>query len=154
MRRFLLGGAALMLALTAAACGGGGSSSSSTAAPASTALKTGGSLTVFEWNGYSGDWPAGLDPATNINGAATQSQMNAVFGSLFELGPNGTIIPDLATGYSFSNGGKTITLDIRQGVKFTDGTPFNAAAVAWNINRDLKSACTCKPTCRRRRTWC
>jgi peptide/nickel transport system substrate-binding protein len=72
--------------------------------------------------------------------------MNAIYGSLFELGPNGTIIPDLATGYSFSNGGKTITLDIRQGVKFTDGTPFNAAAVAWNINRDLKSTCTCKPT--------
>jgi len=146
MRRFLFGGAALLLALTAAACGGGGSSSSSTTAAASTAPKAGGSLTVFEWNGYSGDWPAGLDPATNINGAATQSQMNAIYGSLFELGPNGTIIPDLATGYSFSNGGKTITLDIRPGVTFTDGTPFNAAAVAWNINRDLKSTCTCKPT--------
>ena len=145
-RRFFLGVTALLLALAAAACGGGGSSSSSTTVQASTGPKAGGSLTVFEWNGYSGDWPAGLDPATNINGAATQSQMNAIYGSLFELGPNGTIISDLATGYSFSNGGKTITLHIRQGVKFTDGTPFNAAAVAWNINRDLKSACTCKPT--------
>jgi peptide/nickel transport system substrate-binding protein len=147
MRRFLFGGAALLLALTAAACGGGSSSSSSsTNAAASGAPKAGGSLTVFEWNGYSGDWPAGLDPATNINGAATQSQMNAIYGSLFELGPKGAIIPDLATGYSFSDGGKTITLDIRQGVKFTDGTPFNAAAVVWNIDRDLKSSCTCKPT--------
>ena len=29
---------------------------------------------------------------------------------------------------------------------FTDGTPLNAAAVVWNIQRDLKSTCTCKPT--------
>ena len=101
---------------------------------------------MFEWSGYSGDWPAGLDPATNINGAATQSQMNAIYGDLFELGANGKIIPDLATGYTISTDGKTITLDIRQGVKFTDGTAFNAAAVVWNIQRDLKSTCTCKPT--------
>jgi peptide/nickel transport system substrate-binding protein len=137
-----------VLALAAGACSSSSSSSSSTSTTTqpSGAPKAGGSLTVFEWTGYSGDWPAGLDPATNINGAATQSQMNAIYGDLFELGPNGTIIPDLATGYSFSNGGKTITLDIRQGVKFTDGTPFNAAAVAYNIERDLKSSCTCKPT--------
>ena len=146
MRRICLGGTALLLALTAAACGSSSSSTSSATASASTAPKAGGSLTVFEWNGYSGDWPAGLDPATNINGAATQSQMNAIYGALFELGPKGAIIPDLATGYSFSNGGKTVTLDIRQGVTFTDGTPLNAAAVVWNIQRDLKSTCTCKPT--------
>jgi peptide/nickel transport system substrate-binding protein len=137
---------AVALALTAAACSSTSSSSTSSTAPASGAPKAGGSLTVFEWNGYSGDWPAGLDPATNINGAATQSQMDAIYGELFELGPKGAIVPDLATGYNISNGGKTITLDIRQGVKFTDGTAFNGAAVLWNIQRDLKSTCTCKPT--------
>ena len=146
MRRICLGGTALLLALAAAACGGSSSSTTSGTAPASTGPKAGGSLTVLEWNGYSGDWPAGLDPATNINGAADQSQMNAIYGELFELGPKGAIIPDLATGYSITNDGKTITLDIRPGVTFTDGTPFNAAAVVWNIQRDLKSACTCKPT--------
>jgi peptide/nickel transport system substrate-binding protein len=146
IRRFCLGGSAVVLALAVAACSSTSSSSTSSSTQASTAPHAGGSLTVFEWNGYSGDWPAGLDPATNINGAATQSQMDAIYGELFELGPKGTIIPDLATGYSFSNGGKTITLDIRQGVTFTDGTPFNAAAVAYNIERDLKSTCTCKPT--------
>ncbi len=135
----------MLLAVAAAACSSS-STTTSTTTPASSGPKAGGSLTVFEWTGYSGDWPAGLDPATNINGAATQSQMNAIYGDLFELGQNGTIIPDLATGYSISTDGKTITLDIRQGVKFTDGTPFNAAAVVWNIQRDLKSTCTCKPT--------
>ena len=146
-RRFFLGGTALLLGLVVAACGGSSSSSSGTQTQASSgAPKAGGSLTVLEWTGFSGDWPAGLDPATNINGAADQSQMNAIYGQLFELGPKGKIIPDLATGYKFSNGGKTITITLRQGVKFTDGTPFNADAVVWNLKRDLKSSCTCKPT--------
>jgi peptide/nickel transport system substrate-binding protein len=145
-RRYGPGVLAVTLLLGAAACSSTSSSSStSTHVAASGAPRAGGSLTVFEWTGYSGDWPAGLDPATNINGAATQSQMNAIYGELFELGPKGTIIDDLATGASLSNGGKTWTIDIRQGVKFTDGSPFNAQVVAWNIKRDLASPCTCSP---------
>jgi peptide/nickel transport system substrate-binding protein len=31
-------------------------------------------------------------------------------------------------------------------VKFSDGTPLDAEAVAFNIKRDLKSTCTCRPT--------
>jgi peptide/nickel transport system substrate-binding protein len=146
VRRFCLGGTALLLGLVVAACGGSSSTSSTTTQASSGTPKAGGTLTVLEWTGFSGDWPAGLDPATNINGAADQSQMDAIFGELFELGPKGKIIPDLATGYKFSNGGKSITITLRQGVKFTDGTPFNADAVAWNLKRDLKSSCTCKPT--------
>jgi peptide/nickel transport system substrate-binding protein len=146
IRRFCLGGSAVVLALAVSACSSTSSSTTSTTTQPSGVPKAGGSLTVLESTGYSGDWPDGLDPATNIDGAADQDYMDAVYGELFELGPKGAIIPDLATGYSISNGAKTITLDIRQGVKFTDGTPFNAAAVVWNINRDLKSSCTCKPT--------
>jgi peptide/nickel transport system substrate-binding protein len=63
--------------------------------------------------------------------------MTAIFGQLFELGSGGTVVPDLATGYSFSPDAKTVTITIRQGVKFTDGTPFNAQAVASNWTRDL-----------------
>jgi peptide/nickel transport system substrate-binding protein len=146
MRRICIGGTAVLLAVAAAACSSSSSTTTSTTAPASSGPKEGGSLTVLEATGYSGDWPDGLDPATNIDGAADQDYMDAVYGELFELGPKGAIIPDLATGSSISSDAKTITLDIRPGVKFTDGTPFNAAAVVWNIDRDLKSACTCKPT--------
>ena len=147
IRRFCLGGTAVVLALTTAACSSASSSSSSSAATAANgAPRAGGSLTVLEATGYSGDWPDGLDPATNIDGAADQDYMDAIYGELFELGPKGAITPDLATGYSISTDAKTITLNIRPGVTFTDGTPFNAAAVVWNIDRDLKSACTCKPT--------
>jgi peptide/nickel transport system substrate-binding protein len=143
-RRLGVLGLAALLATAAAACSS--SSSSSKAPAASGSPRSGGTLTVLEWTGFSGDWPAGLDPATNINGAADQSQMDAIFGELFELGPKGKIIPDLATGYNITNGGKSITITLRDGVKFTDGTPFNADAVVWNLKRDLKSSCTCKPT--------
>ena len=148
IRRLCLGGSALLLALSGAACSSttSPSTSSTSSASATTGPQAGGSLTVLEATGYSGDWPDGLDPATNIDGAADQDYMDAVYGELFELGPKGAVIPDLATGYSISTDAKTITLDIRQGVTFTDGTAFNAAAVVWNIDRDLKSACTCKPT--------
>ncbi len=141
-----LGGLLAAGALVAGMAGGGLAGASS--APRGTHpvhVKKGGSLTVLEWSGYAGSWP-GLDPATDTNGAADQSYMNAIFGQLFELGPNGRTIPDLATGYSFTNGGKTIVIDLRKGVTFSDGTPFNAAAVVFNWERDLKSSCTCKPT--------
>src|SRR4051812_19537327 len=127
--------------LVLAACGGSSSSSS----PQSSTPHAGGSLTVLEGQGFAGDWPAGLDPATEINGAANQSYMNAIFSQLFELGPGGKIIYDLASAATPSNGGKTWTISIRQGVKFQDGSPFTAQVVAWNINRDLASPCTCSP---------
>jgi peptide/nickel transport system substrate-binding protein len=99
--------------------------------------KAGGSLTVLEGQGFAGDWPYGFDPATDVTGAANQDFFDAVYGQLFDLGANGKIVPDLATGYKFSPDAKTVTVTLRQGVKFSDGTPFNASAVVWNWKRDL-----------------
>lgn len=42
--------------------------------------------------------------------------------------------PWLATSYTWSNGGKTLTFTIRRGVKFTDGKPLTAADVAFSFN--------------------
>ncbi|MFX1358585.1 MAG: ABC transporter substrate-binding protein [Promethearchaeota archaeon] len=41
----------------------------------------------------------------------------------------------LATGYEWNNNATELTLTLRQGVKFHDGTPFNAMAVKWNFDR-------------------
>ena len=138
---------ALAASLAAVAAFGAFSSASSSAstAKAAAAAGSGGSLTDLLNAGYEGAWPTGLDPATNTNGAANQSLMNAIYGNLFELGPKGKIINDLATGYSFQDGGKTVTIDLRTGVKFSNGDPFNAEMVAANITRDLASSCTCSP---------
>jgi len=128
---------ATVVAVILAGCGSSKTSSSS-------GPKSGGSLTVLEGSGYAGNWP-GLDPATDTDGAANQSYMDAIFGELFELQAGGKTVGNLATGYSFANGGKTVNITLRQGVKFSDGTPFNAAAVVYNWTRDLAATCTCKP---------
>ncbi|HEX4010765.1 MAG TPA: ABC transporter substrate-binding protein [Solirubrobacteraceae bacterium] len=151
--------AAAAACLGVAACGSSSNSKSSSSSPASASASSsatssapagtphaGGSLTALESAGYSGDWPAGLDPATNVNDAANQDQMSAIFGVLWELNTKGALTPDLATGYKFSAGGKNVTITLRPGVKFSDGTPFNAQAVVFNWKRDLASPCTCKPT--------
>ena len=139
VRTACLAGAAALV-LSAAACSSSSSSPGAAGPPSSSAssapLKTGGAITVLESSGYSGAWST-LDPAENKEGAATQDFMTAIYGQLFELGSGGKIIPDLATGYTFSPDAKTVTVTLRQGVKFTDGTPFNAQAVAYNWNRDL-----------------
>jgi peptide/nickel transport system substrate-binding protein len=43
--------------------------------------------------------------------------------------------PDLATSWTQSKDGKTWTFNLRTGVKFHDGTPFNAKAVCANFDR-------------------
>jgi peptide/nickel transport system substrate-binding protein len=139
----------LCVAAVAMALAGCGSSSSSTTTSASSTTgkaKKGGSLTVLEDSAFAGAWPAGLDPATNTNGAANQPYMNSIYGQLFKLNEKGKVVPELATGWSYADGGKTVNIKLRPGVKFSDGTPFDAEAVAFNIKRDLKSTCTCRPT--------
>ncbi len=152
MRTACLAGAAALVMTAAAACSGGSGASSGGGSPTvlqtNTSIavappKAGGSLTVLEGKGFSGDWPVGLDPATNTSGSADQDYYNAVFGQLFELGDNGKLIDDLATGYQYSNGNKTVTINLRPGVKFSDGSPLTADVVAWNWTRDLQSTCTC-----------
>jgi len=152
MRAACVAGAAALVLTAAAACSSGsGSSNGSSSVQTSNssipvaAPKKGGSLTVLEGKGFSGDWPLGFDPATNTTGSADQDYYNAVYGQLFELGANGKLIYDLATGYTISNDSKTITVTLRPNVKFSDGSPLTAAVVAWNWTRDLQSTCTCSP---------
>jgi peptide/nickel transport system substrate-binding protein len=99
------------------------------------------SLTVVEVNQT---WP-NLDPATDPVSGLDVNYFDAIYGQLFEQLPNGSIQGDLAQGYSYSSDYKTLTITLRPGVTFQDGTPFNAAAVVWNLQRDFnpKTACSC-----------
>ena len=138
----------LVAALCAAIAAYGASwaaTSSAATAKAAAGAGSGGPLTVLLNTGFEGAWPSGLDPATDTNGLANQDMMTSIFGALFQLGPKGKIIDDLATGYKFANGGKQINVTIRNGVKFSNGDRFTASMVARNIIRDLASPCTCSP---------
>ena len=50
------------------------------------------------------------------------------------LNPSEPPFDVLATGYSWSNGGRTLSLTIRSGVKWNDGKPFSASDVAFTFN--------------------
>jgi len=54
--------------------------------------------------------------------------------SLFDETLQGEIVPRLATGYKLDPVAKTITITLRKGVKFHDGSDFNAAVCKWNLD--------------------
>lgn len=54
---------------------------------------------------------------------------------LVDITPDLEIIPQLATGWEWSDNGLELTMTLREDASFHDGTPFNAAAVVANIDR-------------------
>lgn len=56
-----------------------------------------------------------------------------VFETLLTIMPDGKIAPNLATEWSYNDDNTVLTLKLREGVKFTDGTPFDAEAVKANL---------------------
>ncbi|MBI4321616.1 MAG: hypothetical protein HY675_24235 [Chloroflexi bacterium] len=50
----------------------------------------------------------------------------------------GRTTPRLATAWEVGKDGKSITFTLRKGVKFHDGTDFNARAAKWNLEQYLK----------------
>jgi len=64
-----------------------------------------------------------------------QRQVAPAIETLFRTDKTGKPIPWLAESYKEDAKGKTITLKLRKGVKFHDGTDFNAEAVKWNLEQ-------------------
>ena len=73
-----------------------------------------------------------LDLLQNVS---TLSSYTVVFDALIHYGAGGTLEPGLATAWTVSQDGLSISFDLRQGVTFSDGTPFDATAVEWNLKR-------------------
>src|SRR5262249_35483728 len=78
--------------------------------------------------------PASVDPMTGRN-LPDFNVLYAVFDALIDFEP-GTLElkPGLAESWAFTDP-KTLTLKLRNGVKFHDGTDFNAEAVKFNLER-------------------
>lgn len=78
--------------------------------------------------------PTYLDPTLVSDGESFRVTAQ-IFESLVSLKPGSTVIqPGLASKYGSTNG-KDWNFTLRHGVKFQDNTPFNAAAVCYNFNR-------------------
>lgn len=85
------------------------------------------------------DEPASLDPARTIQLTAYQV-LNFVMESLVYIGPDKKPHPWLAESWDIQDDGKVIVFKIREGRQFSDGTPVDAHAVAWSLNRHLDPA--------------
>jgi len=76
-----------------------------------------------------------MDPA-NAYDFHTWEIFYNIYQGLLRYPPDSTkLIPGLAESYDISSDGKEYTFKLREGLKFTDGTPFDAAAVKWSIDR-------------------
>jgi peptide/nickel transport system substrate-binding protein len=58
-----------------------------------------------------------------------------MYDSLVRIDPSGKIIPWLAEKWDLSPDGKKMTFTLRKGVKYHDGSAFDAESVKWNIDR-------------------
>ena len=82
----------------------------------------------------SADGGQNYDPQTNAQPTSGEFMM-PVFEPLLKEDKDGKISGGLASKWKFSPDGKTLTLTLREGVTFHDGTPFDAKAVVANIKR-------------------
>jgi peptide/nickel transport system substrate-binding protein len=124
MARSLRATAAAGAVLLAAATGGG-----------AWAQKPGGILKVHIW-----DSPPSMSVLDGVNPLATRAMMG-VFNNLVMFDQHvkqaslSSIVPDLATGWTWNEDGTALTLPLRPGVKWHDGKPFTARDVqcTWDL---------------------
>ena len=58
-----------------------------------------------------------------------------MFEPLVGYGPGGELSPVLAESWDLEEDGRVLRFHLRKGVTFHDGTPWNAAAMKWNLDR-------------------
>ncbi len=123
----------LIFTLLLAACAPAapaGESVPAESSPAEPAAKGGDLIIAF---------PANSEPAS-LDGHIDPYQPTWLFNSfisdpLVVLGPEGDFLPGLATGWESNPEGTVWIFTLRDGVTFQDGTPFNAEAVKYNLER-------------------
>jgi peptide/nickel transport system substrate-binding protein len=81
--------------------------------------------------------PRGLDPAFVDDGESSKIICNIYEGLLKYKAGSTELEPCLAKSWEISPDGKVYTFKLEQNIKFHDGTPFNADAVVFSVNRQL-----------------
>ena len=125
------------LALVLAACGStpvsGTTGGAASATPGAAKPIYGGTVTFGLENDVSN-----LDPM--LSGLFVDRNIHyAMYDSLVRVSPKGDIIPWLAESWKYSDDAKSVTFTLRKGVKFHDGSVFDADAVKWNIDRYIQT---------------
>jgi peptide/nickel transport system substrate-binding protein len=126
MKRLKVIGVIIAAGLLAAACG-----TSSSPGKSSSHTTASGVLTIDNESG--GTWTCDFNP---FNLSYISYSLGPVYEPLMFVNTlqSAKVTPWLATAYAWSNGNKTLTFTIRNGVKFTNGTPLTAADVVYTFN--------------------
>lgn len=122
----------LVLALSTAALAGCAGESEDTTTEDTTEATTVDTFTYAQ-----GADPRGLDPALVDDGESSKIIVNIYEGLLKYNDDSTDVEPSLAESWEISEDGLSYTFKLREGVKFHDGTDFNAEAVKFNIDRQL-----------------
>lgn len=117
----------IALALLATACSSASTKSTSSSASAESRNRT---LVIGSQVA-----PPSLDLTSNPAAAIEEVLDYNVYQHLVQITPNGQLVPVLATSWTVTNGGKTYTFNIRQGVKFSNGSPMTVSDVVYSIKR-------------------
>ncbi|KGK85085.1 ABC transporter substrate-binding protein [Desulfosporosinus sp. HMP52] len=118
---------ATLILVSLTGCGGSKASSEGSTAP-----KASDTLIYAQ-----GAEPRGLDPALVDDGESAKVMSNIYEGLLKYNQDSTKVEPSLAKSWEISPDGLTYTFHLQEGVKFHDGTDFNAEAVKFNIDRQL-----------------
>jgi peptide/nickel transport system substrate-binding protein len=113
---------AVFIALVASACGGGSTSSKGVPNP------DGAFVYALDTNVTS------FDPLLSKS-STDEPWLLPAYDRLVHIDPDGKLIPGLAESWTFSDHDKTLTLTLRHGVTFHDGSDFNADVVIANFKR-------------------
>jgi peptide/nickel transport system substrate-binding protein len=113
-----------------------GDDSETTDGSESAATPSGGTLTIA----VIADVVSWAAPEARFGQNAQQYQV--VYDGLLRVTPEYEIEPWLATDWSYNDDNTVLTLELRDDVSFSDGTPFNAEAAAQNLIRHRDGAGT------------
>src|ERR1035437_4656904 len=118
-------GLGLAFAMAVSGC----SSSTAGGVATSTAPKVGGNLVV----GIT------TDPDNLFPWKATQFQavnvLQTLYGTLTEFDKDLNVVPGLAESWTYSSDNLTVTMKLRQGVKFADGSTFSSKDVKFSLDK-------------------
>jgi peptide/nickel transport system substrate-binding protein len=88
--------------------------------------------------------PPGLDPTAGAASAIAEITLYNIYETLTKIHSDGKTTPLLAESWSVSPDLRAWTFKLRQGVKFHNGEPFDAAAVKFSFTRAVDKASTNK----------
>ena len=124
LKRFVAIALSSLMAFSLVACGGGSDNKGENASGPEDKM-----FNVVMLNAFSG-----LDPL-RTNDSASTNVTAQIYETLYKVADDGSFVPVLAESLpEYSEDGMSATVKLREGVKFHDGTPFNAEAVKYTFD--------------------